>query len=376
MKKLFLSSDWDAVKLVATWWVAINAFAYIVANRLNMGADTAYLWLQTFLFPLAHSWNPVPMYVQWDSGWYLSIVEHGYALHAPGEFANLVFFPLYPLLTKIAGVVLLGNYGMAGWLVSSTALVGACVVFSRLVREFHPGVDARLVLVFLLLFPTAFFLNAVYTESLFLLLSVASIYNARKERWWVAGVIGIFAALTRVTGILLVLPLAWEYARANDFNLRKMARVDALAAGLPALGTLAFFLFHYVVFDNFLIFFELQRAWGRAFTFNPDHFHFLSHPAITNFGLDIFFVALGLVASIYMAWRVRASYGLYMLATIGVALATGTTVSIGRYILVLFPMYIAFASIKSEYIRWGWLFFSGLLFALYTILFVHGHWAG
>jgi hypothetical protein len=65
-----------------------------------------------------------------------------------------------------------------------------------------------------------------------------------------------------------------------------------------------------------------------------------------------------------------------MLATIAVALGSGTTMSIGRYILVLFPMYIAFASIKSEYIRWGWLLFSGLLFALYTILFVHGHWAG
>lgn len=376
MKIRIQREDRDAFRLAATWWVAINAFAYIAANRLNMGADTAYRWLEVHAFPLAHSWNPVPMYVQWDSGWYLSIVERGYTLNAPGEFANLVFFPLYPLLTKIAGVVLLGNYGMAGWLVSSAALVGACVVLSRLVREFHPGVDARLVLVFLLLFPTAFFLNAVYTESLFLLLSVASLYYARKERWWVAGAIGILAGLTRVTGVLLVLPLAWEYARTNDFSFRKMARVDALATGLPALGILVFFLFHYVAFGNGLIFFELQRAWGRAFTFNPDHFHFFSHPAVTNLGLDVTFVALGLAASLYVAWRVRFSYGLYMVATIGVALATGTMMSIGRYILVLFPMYIVFASIKNEYIRWGWLLLSALLFALYTILFVHGHWAG
>jgi len=369
-------NDWDALKLVATWWFAVNAFAYIAANRLNMGADTAYLWLEMHTFPLAHSWNPVPLHIQWDSGWYLSIVEHGYALNAPGEFANLVFFPLYPLLVKIAGVVLLGNYGLAGWFVSSIALAGAAVFLSRLVREFHPTSDARLTLVALLLFPTAFFLNAVYTEALFLLLSTASVYYARRGRWWVAGAIGVCAALTRVTGILLVLPLVWEYARANDFKVKRILKVDALATGLPALGTLAFFAFHYFTFGNFFIFFALEKAWGRAFAFNPDHFHFFSHPAITNFGMDAFFVVLGLSASIYVAWRIRFSYGLYMGATIAVALASGTTMSIGRYLLVLFPMYIAFAAIKNEYIRWGWLLFSGLLFALYTVLFVHGHWAG
>lgn len=376
MRRFFDTHDWDALKMVATWWVVVNAFAYIAANRLNMGADTAYLWLQMHTFPLAHSWNPVPLHVQWDSGWHLSIVEHGYSLADTGEFANIVFFPLYALLVKIVGVFLLGNYGVAGWLVSSAALAVAVVFLNRLVTQFHPRTDARIVLVALLVFPTAFFFNAVYTESLFLLLSVASIYYARKERWWVACAIGILAALTRVTGVLLVLPLAWEYARANDFKCSKMVKADALATALPALGLGAFFSFHYFAFGNFFLFFSIQKVWGRAFAFNPDHFHFFTHPAVTNFGLDVFFAALGLGAALFVAFRMRASYGLYMLATIAVALASGTTMSIGRYILVLFPMYIAFAQIRNEYIRWGWLFFSVLLFALYTILFVHGHWAG
>ncbi|MEX0916677.1 MAG: hypothetical protein WDZ44_01070, partial [Candidatus Spechtbacterales bacterium] len=128
LKKLLDTHDWDVVKLVATWWVVVNAFAYIAANRLNMGADTAYFWLETHTFPLAHLWNPVPLHVQWDSGWYLSIVQHGYQFLGAGEFANLVFFPFYPFLVKIVGVLALGNYGFGGWVVSSTALVGACVM--------------------------------------------------------------------------------------------------------------------------------------------------------------------------------------------------------------------------------------------------------
>lgn len=379
MKNLSLrGSVWwkQPLAIAATWLGGINLFAYIAANRLNLSADTAYVWLSAHEFAPGHSWNPVPMHVRWDSGWYLSIVEHGYEFHGVGEFANLVFFPLYPFLVKVAGVLLGGNYGVAGWFISGLALLGAAVALWALVRDFHPKVDPRIVLAATLLFPTAFFFSLVYTESLFLLLSVLSIYMGRKERWWAAGLIGILAALTRVTGLLLIIPLAWEYARSHGFSPRRMLHIDALATALPAVGTLAFFTYHYLAFGSFLIFFELQRVWGRSFSFNADHFQFFSHASTTNTLLDLSFVALGLALVVYVAWRVRFSYALYMLATMGVALGSGTTMSIGRYLLVLFPMYIAIATIKNEYVRWGWLLFSGLLLALYTVLFVHGHWAG
>jgi len=74
--------------------------------------------------------------------------------------------------------------------------------------------------------------------------------------------------------------------------------------------------------------------------------------------------------------KIRTSYGLYMLATIAVALNTGTFMSIGRYILVLFPIYILIASIKNEYLQKSWMFLSILLLSMNIILFVSNYWAG
>ena len=65
-----------------------------------------------------------------------------------------------------------------------------------------------------------------------------------------------------------------------------------------------------------------------------------------------------------------------MAATIAIALSTGTFMSIGRYILTLFPIYILLASIKNESIKQVWSFISILLLAMYTILFVNNYWAG
>jgi hypothetical protein len=65
-----------------------------------------------------------------------------------------------------------------------------------------------------------------------------------------------------------------------------------------------------------------------------------------------------------------------MVSTIGVAVASGTLMSIGRYILVLFPIYIVGASIKNEIAKYAWIIISVMLMALNTYLFVNGYWAG
>ncbi|MDD5050666.1 MAG: hypothetical protein PHV93_02915, partial [Candidatus Pacebacteria bacterium] len=70
------------------------------------------------------------------------------------------------------------------------------------------------------------------------------------------------------------------------------------------------------------------------------------------------------------------SYGLYMLATVLVSLSTGTFMSIGRYILVLFPIFIWLASVKNTYVKQTYIFVVTLLLAMNIILFVNGYWAG
>lgn len=140
--------------------------------------------------------------VRWDSIHYLSIAQHGYA--HPGD---AVFFPLYPLLIRALGF-LVGSDPVAGVAISAVSFAIALTLLHRL-TELELGRRAADAAILLVAFaPLSFFFTAVYTESLFLALSLGCLYAARRGRWGLAGVLGALAAITRVTGVLLVIPLA------------------------------------------------------------------------------------------------------------------------------------------------------------------------
>ena len=370
MKKIFI--------IFSFWLLIINLFALLTLNRLNLEPDTAYNWIDPKQFYQEKSWNIVSLHARWDSFWYLDIAQNGYFYdkNKPWKLYNIVFFPLYPFLIKLFSFFTAKNLILTGWILSSVFLFFALFYFFKLVKEFHLKINPYLPLLFLLIFPTAFFLNAIYTESLFLFLSLATFYYALKKKFLFAGIFGLFASLTRITGILLFIPLIWEYLKNNDFKLKSIFNLKILPIFLIPFGTFSFFFYHYLRFGNFFLFFEIQKNWGRAFTLQKGHFDFFSEPAIVNFILDVFFIIFTLIILYFVFKRLRTSYGLYMLATIGVALSTGTFMSIGRYILVLFPSYILLASIKNQYLQQAWIFLSLLLLALYTILFVNNYWAG
>ncbi|MBU1015266.1 hypothetical protein KKI17_02410 [Patescibacteria group bacterium] len=370
MKKLFF--------LFLGWFIVVNLFALIGANRLNLVPDTAYTWINPEDTQQEQTWNPIQLHAKWDSFWYLDIAENGYSYKGQGELSNIVFFPLYPFLMKTLSFAMGGNLVLAGWVISALSLFLALLYLFRLIREFHPQIDPYLPVLLLLIFPTAFFLNAVYTESLFLFLSIASLYYVFKGKYGMAGVFGALAALTRVTGILLIVPFAWEYYKRHGLSARTLFQRRTLALAAIPTATLSFFLFHWFRFGDPFLFLRVEKTWGRAFTLNQDHFVFLSHPALANFLLDVLFAVFALAATWFVFRRLRVSYGLYMLATLAVAIGTGTLMSVGRYILVLFPIFILGALLMKTHdlVRYGWIFVSLLLFALYTILFTSYYWSG
>jgi len=362
------------VAIFAIWLVVVNVFGVIALNRLNLSGDTAYGWIDPTSFVQERSWDPVAMHSRWDSVWYLDIAKDGYSFNGPGKLSNIVFFPLYPALIKVVTPFTGGSPVLAGWILSSAFLLLALVYLSKLVREFHKTADPELAIAFLLLFPTAFFLNAVYTESLFLFLSIATFYYALKKTFILAAAIGFLASLTRLTGALLVIPLVFEVWR----TYRGSRRFDwrALSVLSVPLGTIGFFLFHRIRFGDFFLFFKVESWWGRTFGLNTEHLELLTRPAIVNFALDASFAVFAIVATYLVFRRLRASYGLYMAATVAVALSTGTLMSIGRYVLVLFPIPILLASTKDRNLQFGYALTCTLLLALYTALFVNGYWTG
>jgi Mannosyltransferase (PIG-V) len=170
--------------------------------------------------------------VRWDSIHYLAIAEQGYT--RPGE---AVFFPLYPLLIRGLSF-LVGSAPVAGVLISCACLAAALTLLHRL-TELELGRRAADATVLLIAFaPLSFFFTAVYTESLFLALSLGCVYAARRERWRLAAVLGALAAITRVTGVVLVVPLAIMRLQRTRQLERGLAWILLLPAALA--GYLAF----------------------------------------------------------------------------------------------------------------------------------------
>lgn len=362
------------IALVIAWLIVVNLFALFALNRLNLAPDTAYRWINPDEFHQVKSWNVLNLPAHWDSTWYLQIARDGYTYRGPEQFSNIVFFPLYPALIALLAPVLVANHVLAGWLISTLCLVSFTVLFTRFLARFHPDVDQRYALGFLLAFPTAYFLNAVYTESLFLLLTLATFFQVRRGKYVWAGVLGALAAMTRVTGILLLIPAVMElYASHGWSGLFSRRGVSLL---LIPLGTTAFFTFHALAYGDFFLFFDVERWFGRTFRFASEHFETFSQAASTNLALDATFAVLGLVGSILVWRRIRASYGAYMLVSLGVALATGTLMSVGRYLLVLFPLFMLLAGIRRPFVRQMLLFTSTLFLAINIVLFVSNGWAG
>lgn len=172
----------------------------------------------------------------WDGTWYRLVAADGYD---PGAAATSAFWPLYPWLMELGSQVTGWAPESIGYLISNVAFFFALHYLYRLVTlDFNASV-ARRTLWALALFPTAFFFNAVYTESLFLLLVVAALYHARKGEWLLAGVIGLLAALSRSAGVMLLAPFGILFLQQYGWNIRRWFP-QAFAAALPALGPLVF----------------------------------------------------------------------------------------------------------------------------------------
>ncbi len=358
--------------LVAAWLVVANLYALLSFNRFRLLPDTSLEWIgpQT-VRPVAPDWDLVALHDRWDAYWYLDIARNGYALRGESQ-ANVVFFPLYPLLVRLVALAVGGDFVLAGWLVSSVCLALAAALFARLVEEFHPGIDPALPVVFLLAHPAAFFLNAVYSESLFLSLTLAMLLAARRGRFWAAGIFAALASATRVAGLFAGVLLAAEFIHAH--GLRGLLTRRVFALGLAPLGLLAFFLHHGVVFGDFFLFFEAQRKFGRDLAVTAADLAVRNSPGLVVRLLDYFFIASALAAAAWALFRLRVSYGVYMLVTLAVAVASGSLLGAARYTMVLFPIHLAGASLRSPPLRFAWLLGSAFLQALYTLCFVNHYW--
>lgn len=142
----------------------------------------------------------------WDAKHYINLVENGYAgCEENGQHLFLVFFPLYVWITRLVGFII-PNTAAAGVAVSVLCYAGGCCYIYRLAAERWSRSVADSAVLFLSFFPFSFFFGTVMTESLFLLTTSAACYYIMKRQWVRFGIAGALAALTRMTGVLVIVP--------------------------------------------------------------------------------------------------------------------------------------------------------------------------
>ena len=380
-----------------------DAIGLFVSLRLVLGVFALYLWWTAQLpgpcnFELARNgWSTIPpladsgpafplvgVWQHWDACWYTKIATYGYE---PGT-NSVNFWPLFPLLTGLVGRLLLGSMALGGLLVSAVAYVAAMTGLRRLVSVDVDDETAATTVVAISIFPTAFFFFAPFTESLFLALAVWSILGARRRLWLLAGLAGLLAALTRIQGVFLVLPLAWEALQAwreagwrigkPIFPLAGRIVPPGLAALAPLAGFVGFMLVSAAVAGQTPL--DTQDAWGGK-NFHPPwevaaaswDWAVSHHDPLQAFNL--FTLILFAVVSLVGIRRVPVAYSLYAIPQI-VLLATRIQptplTSTARYLLVVFPVFVILALVKDRWLRFAWAVASLMLLALLLQTFMQG----
>ncbi len=333
---------------------------------------------------LLASWN------HWDAANYVRIAQFGY--QTPYDVA---FFPLFPLL--IAAIAhLLGNwsYLLVGTLISNGTLLGALFVLYQLAADAGGDLVGRRTLLYLCIFPTAFFFFAPYNEPLFLLLSTSIFLALRRQRWWLAGLFGFLASLTRSPGILLVVPFIAELWLSRDSITasRQKMLLRVLPVLLIPLGTLLYAIYCWHISGNPLDFVAVQSHWGRHTTW-PWQGIFLSLASIfwyQPFGsfsevhnvLDLSATIAFITLAILGRNKLRASYSIWLAVLlifilISPAVATNDPLeSNQRFILEMFPAFITLAmiGIKHPRLHQGIMLVFPTLLATLSILFIMNCW--
>ncbi len=307
----------------------------------------------------------VNLQARWDTDFYHQIATVGYRWD-PSAFLhqNVVFFPLYPLLMRWGGALLGGHPLLAGTVISLAAFAGAIALLYRMTVLELGEEKAWPVILLLSTYPFALFYSVVYTESLFLFLTVGAFYAMRRRYLLLAALAGFAAGLTRPNGFWLAVPLLWLATRGAEGRGGRGGRdVPAILAALaPLAGVAIFSAYLSVRFGDALAWMHGQAAWGMPLLGRgpaPDPVRTaedlrLKASEVIVYAGDIAAFFLAATSILPVARRVGAAYGLWIAINIFPPVAAHLFISLGRFTSVLFPLFFWLALVVPRR-RVAWL---------------------
>jgi hypothetical protein len=349
-----LQNNFQPILVVGFWLLSMALVFYLSATYVTHKIDLN--------FALSN----------WDAGWYGNIATNGYSkeLHAQ---SNVAFFPLFPILMAMFGAFIKNIY-FAGAAVSVLAFATAEVLLYKFISKKFTPETALISIALIAFWPFSFFFAVPYTESLFLLLAVLAYTCAQNRNWELAALAAAAASATRLAGLFVALAVILGYLRTSWPKPNWLRAVLFSIIGVS--GLVLFMLFLYLHTGDALAFKHIQAYWpGRenglmGFKNTYDQ---LRQPILTPFFaltlIEVASLLLFLGLTVFVA-RTEPEWALYCLLTLITPLTTGSTTSINRYVLVLFPCYIVLARIFTT-LKLGILPILPLIvvWAYYSLLF-------
>jgi hypothetical protein len=319
---------------------------------------------------------------RWDTGWYLGVAVDGYEWQPARSHQqqNIAFFPMFPMLMRYGSLFAARQTMWVGVAISFIAFFLALRYMFRLARGTIGDDGATAAITFLAAYPFALFFSAAYTESLFLLMTVAACYHFERGELKRAALWGLAAGLTRPNGCLLSIPLALMAIRPYWTSGWRPVVPRMAAAAMPGIGMLIYSGYIYWLTGNPLQWAAQNAAWGRVYrgfdALLGERIEFLQQYGLydyaANRALEMLYVGavLLVLASVGPVFRrFGLPYAALILVNVLPPLAMGGFLSMGRVTSVIFPTFFWLGAAVPERHRAGWLIGFAMLQGLCAIAF-------
>ncbi|VAW34900.1 Integral membrane protein [hydrothermal vent metagenome] len=323
---------------------------------------------------------------RFDGLHYTRIAAQGYA--APEDS---VFPPLYPWTIRLISGLFGGSHAAqmaAAILISNASLLGLLILLYKVGSKLIGPEHAPRLLIYFILFPTGSFLFAPYSESLFLLLALGSLWLSANHHLKAAGLLGLLAALTRLTGWVLVVPLAYQFwcEHLGQGKWKMLPKVwswrtvwTGTAVFLPPLGLILFIVYRHWLglppLSNIYTEYWFQRTGipGADMLRAARSMAGLGPGRTGEFTLwfDFFITALLLATTIWAwrRWRHQLEWPLYATMLLLFMLLPTSELkplySFSRYALAFFPTFLLLAEAGKNGIIHRLILYPSLLLYLY-----------
>lgn len=332
---------------------------------------------------------------RWDAAHYIRLIEEGYQGYTEnGQHLFLVFFPGYVWAARLLRLVI-PSTALAGTALSCLCYGGACCYLYRLAGEAYNSRVARDALLYMSLFPFSFFSGLVMTEGLFLLATTGACWYAWRGKWLAFGLFGALAALTRMTGLLViavgVIRLLEAYRPLEPPVGKSLGRcwkpllLRLPLTLLPAAGTLLYLLLNLWVDGDPFAFASHQEHWHQGYLWISQVVEYIGRYLGDNLGssfgwavwapaLALFVVGLALLY--WAALRKGHPAGLlaYGFCFFVATYSLSWLLSAGRYLSTCFVLFLFLAKLtqRRPALRAALLGGEGVLLGVYLCAFLAG----